>query len=101
MLRSKLFVLGYLFTILLVSGAQAQITIDMSKITCDQFLQHKVGNPRVIAAWLSGFYAGKRNNPVVDQQTLERNVDKVSAFCDSNRKTLLMQAVETTLGAGK
>jgi hypothetical protein len=101
MIKSKLFIIGSLLAILVVSGAQAQVTIDVSKITCDQFLQNKVSSPRIIAAWLSGFYAGKRNNPVVDTQTLERNADRVSAYCDSNRKMVLMQAVETTLGTGK
>ena len=102
MLRLKLFVFGsFLLAILVVSGAQAQVTIDVSKITCDQFLQHKVSNPRFIAIWLSGFYAGKRNNPVVDTQTMEGNADRVSAYCDLNRKMALMQAVEATLGTGK
>jgi len=101
MLRSKLFLLGSLLAILAVSGAQAQVTMDVSKITCDQFLQHKVGNPRFIAVWLSGFYAGKRNNPVVDIQTMESNADRVSEYCDWNRKMVLMLAVETTLDPGK
>jgi acid stress chaperone HdeB len=101
MLGSKLLALGSLLAILLASGAQAQVTIDVSQITCDQFLQHKVGNPRFIAVWLSGFYAGKRNNPVVDIQKMESNADRVSAYCDLNRKVVLMQAVETALGTGK
>jgi acid stress chaperone HdeB len=101
MLWSKLFVVGSLLGILVVSRAQAQVTVDMSKITCDQFLQHKVGNPRFIAVWLSGFYQGKRNNPVVDIQTVEGNADRVSAYCDLHRNVVLMQAVETTLGTGK
>ena len=97
----KFFALGSLLAFLVVPGAQAQVTIDVSKITCDQFLQNKVSSPRIIAAWLSGFYAGKRNDPVVDTRALERNVDKVSAYCESNRDMVLMQAVETTLGKGK
>jgi acid stress chaperone HdeB len=90
-----------MFAVLAVSVAQAQVTLDVSKITCDQYLSHKVSNPRTIGAWLSGFYAGKRNNPVVDTVALERNADKVSEYCDANRNMTLMQAVETTLGASK
>ena len=41
-----------------VPSAQAQVTIDATKITCDQFVHSKVGTPRVTAAWLSGFYTG-------------------------------------------
>ena len=101
MLWSKLFVPGSLLGVLVVSEAQAQVTVDVSKVTCDQFLQHKVSNPRYIAVWLSGFYSGKRNNPVVDIQTLEGNADRVSRYCILNRNEVLMQAVETTLGTGK
>lgn len=101
MLWSKLFILASLFGILMVPKAQAQVTVDVSKITCDQFLQHKVTNPRFLAIWLSGFYAGKRKNPVVDIQKVEGNADRVSAYCDTNRNVVLMQAVETTLGQGK
>ena len=101
MLRSTLFLSGFLLVVLVVSRAQAQVTIDVSKITCDQFLQYKVSNPTYIAVWLSGFYSGRRNNPVVDTQTLEGNADRVTTYCISNRNMVLMQAVETTLGTGK
>jgi acid stress chaperone HdeB len=97
MLWLKPFVLASLLGIFVVS-AQAQVTLDVSKITCDQFLQHKVTDPRFLAIWLSGFYAGKRKNPVVDVKMLEGNADRVSAYCDTHRKVVLMQAVETTLG---
>jgi acid stress chaperone HdeB len=90
-----------MFAVLAVSVAPAQVTIDVSKITCDQYLLNKVANSRTVAAWLGGFYAGKRNNPVVDTMALERNAEKVSEYCGSNRNMTLMRAVETTLGASK
>ena len=44
-----------------IPGAvQAQMTLDVSKITCQQYVQHKVGNPRTLAAWLSGYFHGTR-----------------------------------------
>jgi acid stress chaperone HdeB len=98
---SRLKFLGPLLAILLVSTADAQVTIDVSKITCEQFLQNRVASARNIAIWLSGFYAGKLNNPVVDSQAVESNADRVSGYCSSHPKVALMQAVETTLGAGK
>jgi hypothetical protein len=33
-------------------SAQAQMTVDVSKINCDQFVHHKISEPRLIAAWL-------------------------------------------------
>jgi len=99
--KLKLFALGSVLVILLVSAAQAQVSIDVSKITCDQYLLNKIANPKTVGVWLSGFYAGKRNITVVDTQALDRNSEKVSEYCGSNRNMTLMQAVETTLGAGK
>jgi hypothetical protein len=101
MRRSKVAIFAFLLGIVLVPKAHAQVTIDVSKITCDQFLQHKITNPRFLALWLSGYYAGKRKNPVVDVEKIEGNADRVSAYCDTNRKTALMQAIEIVLSPGK
>ena len=96
-LASAWVVIGMLW----VSHAEAQVTIDVSKITCGQFLQNKVVSNRTIAIWLSGFYAGKRNDFLIDTQAVERNVGRVTRYCESNRNVSLTQAVETTLGAAK
>ena len=62
---------------LLIPLAQAQVTIDASKITCDQFVHGKVGEPRTVAAWLSGFYNGKRNNALIDTQNFQGESEQV------------------------
>jgi acid stress chaperone HdeB len=49
--------------------AEGQVTIDVTKVNCDQFVHHKISEPRLIAAWLSGYYNAKRNNRVLDLQT--------------------------------
>jgi acid stress chaperone HdeB len=86
-----------------VSTVQAQVTIDASKITCDQFVHSKVAPTRTIAAWLSGFYSGTRDNRVIDLQGFEENLSKLERFCDEekNLKLPVMQAVEKVIGKGK
>jgi acid stress chaperone HdeB len=74
--------------------AQAQMTLDVSKITCDQFVGYKITNPRNIALWLSGYYNGKRGNTIIDTQELEQNSEKVQDYCRLNPKMPVMQAVE-------
>jgi len=85
------------------TSTRAQVTIDASKITCDQFVHSKVSSPRLIAAWLSGYYSGKRDNRVIDLQTLEANLSKLENFCyqEKNFKLPVMQAVEQLLGGDK
>ena len=36
--------------------AQAQVIVNVSKITCDQYVHAKITTPNLIAAWLSGYY---------------------------------------------
>ena len=50
----------FIFALETVPAARAQVTIDVSKITCNQLVDREVGDPRDIAIWLSGYYHGKR-----------------------------------------
>jgi hypothetical protein len=62
-------------------------------------VHHKISEPRLIAAWLSGYYNAKRNNRVIDLQTFEENMSKVTNFRDErNFKAPVMKAVEQVLG---
>jgi acid stress chaperone HdeB len=81
-------------------SAQGQVTVDVTKMNCDQFVHHKIGEPRLIAAWLSGYYNAKRNNRVIDLQTFEDNMSKVKNYCsdEKNFKVPVMKAVEQVLG---
>jgi acid stress chaperone HdeB len=89
-----------LATFLATTGAQAQVTIDASKITCEQFVFTKVAPIRSIALWLSGYYSGKKGTTTVDLQAFEQNAQKLERFCklEKNLKTPVMQAVEQALG---
>jgi acid stress chaperone HdeB len=80
--------------------ARAQVTIDISKITCEQFVGYKIANPDNIAIWVSGFLHGKKNDLTLDTQAFAERAQKVKSYCIRNPKTLMMEAVETTL-AGK
>jgi len=81
--------------------ARAQVTLDVSKITCDQFTGYKITNPDNIAMWLSGYYNGKRGNTVLDTQGLAANSKKLRDYCIQNPQIPVMRAVETLLGADK
>ena len=89
-----------IFAVTASQSAQAQLTVDVTKINCDQFVHHKIDEPRLIAAWLSGYYNAKRNNRVIDLQTLEESMSKVTNYCsdEKNFKVPVMKAVEQALG---
>jgi acid stress chaperone HdeB len=96
-------VLGTVFFFSSFFNAQAQVTVDVTKINCDQFVHHKISEPSLIAAWLSGYYSAKRNNSIIDLQTLDEDVSKVKNYCsdEKNFKVPVMKAVEQVLGKRK
>ncbi|MEA2997893.1 MAG: hypothetical protein QOG74_3442 [Alphaproteobacteria bacterium] len=83
------------------SVARSQVTIDVAKITCDQYILFKVTDPRNIAIWISGYYHGKRDNTLVDTQQLAAYADKVKSFCLQKPQATVMQAVETVIGPAR
>ncbi|MGA9816053.1 MAG: HdeA/HdeB family chaperone, partial [Pseudolabrys sp.] len=99
----KYVVLGSIFAFFASQSAQGQVTVDVTKINCDQFVHHKISEPSLIAAWLSGYYNAKRNNRVIDLQMLDDNMSKVKNYCsdEKNFKVPVMKAVENVLGKSK
>jgi acid stress chaperone HdeB len=102
-------------------STQAQVSIDVSKITCDEYVHDKIPAPDfisfsavgslsfearamlsrwLIANWLSGYYHAKRNNWTVDVESFENNVNKLNNYCydEKNFKVPIMEAVERVLG---
>lgn len=87
-------------TFIMVAGlqAKAQVTLDVTKITCWQFATYKITNPQFIALWVSGYYHGTRGEAVIDTQGLVANTTKMQDYCIKNPDMPFMQAVETVLG---
>jgi hypothetical protein len=81
--------------------AQAQTSIDIAKITCEQFILYKVTAPRNIVIWLSGYYQAKGGGTVIEVQQLEENGNKLTDFCRANLKATVMEAFEKVLKANQ
>jgi acid stress chaperone HdeB len=78
--------------------AKAQVMLDVSKITCGQFVAYKIANPKYLSVWISGYYHGMHKKLVVDTQRLLDNADKLENYCLKNPDILVLPAVETVLG---
>jgi acid stress chaperone HdeB len=101
MLKLVVVVSGLIFALDAVPAARAQVTLDVAKITCDQFAGYKITNPQNIAIWLSGYHNGKRGNTTLDTQKLIANAKALQKYCIQNPQTLVMNAVETLFGTDR
>ena len=95
-MRVEIAVFGFITMLLFGSLAYGQVTIDVSKVTCDQFANGKVGEPRTTAIWLNGYYHGKNNSTTIDAQQSEDIFGQLMNFCRTgeNGKILVMQVLD-------
>ncbi len=78
----------------LASGTKAQVVLDMTMLTCRQYLEADKERQDIIAAWMSGYYSAARNNPVFNASLFNNNRSKVTAHCKRNRSETLMSAIQ-------
>ena len=102
-MRVDLVALGFVLTLFSTTLVQGQVTVDVSKVTCDQFAQGKVGLPRTTAVWLNGYYHGKKGTTTIDTEQSEAIFMELMDFCRTgeNGKVLIMQAIERALARSK
>ena len=86
--------------LLLVCTAQtahAQVTVDLSKITCEQFIVLPKADS--VAIWLSGYYHGEKHVSTLDVNKFEEDVRNFRAACrlPDNFNKPIMQLIESTL----
>ena len=100
-MKSSFILLAMLISVFGISAVRAQETIDVAKITCDQFLAGRVTDSRTLSIWLSGYYNGTRHNTVVDVSAFQKHSTDIMNYCLSHPDMNLMDAIKNALGAEK
>jgi len=99
--KARLLLTSALFLSAQVPTAQAQETLDVAKITCEQLMMEKLGVPsRDVLLWIGGYYNGKRNNTIIEPTALKRDEEKLNQYCYGHGDTTVMEAVKN-MGLGK
>jgi acid stress chaperone HdeB len=99
-MKGRLLLTSALF-VFVQSPAQAQATLDISKITCQEYLTDTYTFSQYVVMWLSGYYNGKRNNTIIEPDAVKKNEDKVNLYCYEHRDATVMDAAKNVLGFDK
>jgi hypothetical protein len=73
--------------------AQAQLDLDMNRITCGDWLSYDYGRQEFVRHWMSGFYSAARNYDLFDFKRLQKNSAKVMTYCQKHRGDPLPKAI--------
>ena len=71
-----------------------QVKVDMSLVTCKQYLDSDAERKNMIAAWMSGYFRASRSQPVFDFQRYANNRTAVSRYCKKRGGETLMSAIQ-------
>ena len=97
----KLLVSATALVLTINSAAQAQVSVDMSKFTCEQLTSGPPRDAIETGIWFSGYYNGQRKNTVLELKQVKQNAEAVVKHCIANPKMTVMQAVDTLLAVKK
>ena len=100
-MKLRLLLICSLFLFAQMPTMQAQETLDLAKITCEQYSMEQLAASRDIMLVLVGYYNGKRNNTIIEPQTIKKEEEKVNPYCYQHRETTVMDAVKNVLGFDK
>jgi acid stress chaperone HdeB len=92
-----LFAISLVATSLVVSAPAAAQKLDLSTVTCKQFLDSGERTMSMVLMWLTGFFMDEDEPPVVDFDKLKTDAGKLSDYCRKNPATNLMTAAEEVL----
>jgi acid stress chaperone HdeB len=76
--------------------AQAQ-KLDLSTVTCKQFLESGKENISLILMWLAGYYSDEDDPPIVDFDKMKTDAEKLGEYCGKNLTTGVITAAEEVL----
>ena len=82
----------------LPSVAQAQLIIDMNRLTCAQFLAMSPQQARIYSAWMSGWFNQKTGYAWVDLNAYERNFANVRQWCTTSPGQNVMEGLKRSTG---
>lgn len=86
-----------LAAILLAVPARAQVLVDVSRVTCDEYAKGMLDDALLLSLWLSGYYHAKRNSTMVDLTNAKMSAQTLTRFCQENPQATVMQAADRLL----
>ena len=72
--------------------------LNLSMVTCQEFLISNKDEIKIILAWLDGYYKDEQDPPVIDTEELTTNLMKLNEYCAANPTIGLINAAAKLFG---
>jgi acid stress chaperone HdeB len=95
-MRARTILVSALLTAAFAVPARAQVIVDMSLISCQQYFSYTPEQQILIAWWMRGYFSAVKNLSTIDFRYVDYNTKAVIAYCKKkqNRQETLMSAIQ-------
>lgn len=84
---------------LALSSAPAHaVVLDLSTMTCKQFLEGGDDTIKMVLTWMDGWYKGNSDEAIIDTDVFVENAKQFGSFCGKNPSISIVNAAEKVLG---
>ena len=93
-MKPKIHVAAMMLAAVWATQARSQVILDMSLITCKQYLASDPDRKELIASWMGGYFGASKNLYMLDFRYVERNTRVVNNYCRTRKDETLMSVVQ-------
>jgi acid stress chaperone HdeB len=84
---------------LLLSSVPARaVVLELSTMTCKQFIEGGDDEIKMVLTWMDGWYKGDEDEAIIDTDVFVDNAKKFGKFCAANPTISIVNAAEKILG---
>ena len=84
---------------LLLSSAPANaVVLDLSTMSCKQFIEGGDDTIKMVLTWMDGWYKGDSDEAIIDTDVFIENAKKIGTCCGNNPTVSIVTAADEVLG---
>jgi acid stress chaperone HdeB len=84
--------------LMLSSTPSHAVVLDLSTMSCKQFLEGGDDTIKMVLTWMDGWYKGDSDEAIIDTDVFVENAKKFGSFCGKNPNISIVNAAEKILG---
>jgi len=74
------------------------VVLDLSTMTCKQFVEGGDDTIKMVLTWMDGWYKGDSDEAIIDTDVFVENAKKFGTYCGKNPTMSIVNAAESVLG---
>lgn len=82
----------------LSSAPASAVVLDLSTMSCKQFIDGGDDEIKMVLTWLDGWYKGDEDEAIIDTDIFVDNAKKFGKFCAENPSISIVNAADKILG---